>query len=299
MKKATLLFVFFCMLINLMACGNVTTSKTIENNGTPSENRNIYIEKTNEKEIIVTVIEKNNIPKNTIEGRYSDRVEFAFTVKNLTEKSIKGIQGTLTVKDLFDDKIISIGCDFTGKQIPANGTTTYKDIGIDINQFMDNHTKLYNEKFEDLKFTYEIENIVYSDSDSNSQQNSIDTNTNSNVQVEVTNKYNRDKDYSAGQYSERVEFSFRITNTGSKGIKGVQGTLIVKDLFQENLISIECDFTGNTISPNSYITVSDFGIDINQFMDNHLKLYNEKYEDLNFEYKVKTIVYTDSSVDNF
>ena len=37
----------------------------------------------------------------------------------------------------------------------------------------------------------------------------------------------------------RVEFSFKITNTGSKSIKGVQGTLVVKDLFHESIISID------------------------------------------------------------
>ena len=36
-------------------------------------------------------------------------------------------------------------------------------------------------------------------------------------------------------------------------------------------------------------------IEINEFMDSHVSLYNEDFSDLNFEYIIKTIVYTDGT----
>jgi hypothetical protein len=84
-------------------------------------------------------------------------------VSNKTSKSIKGIQGVLTIKDLFGVKIISLNCDFTGQTIAGNSKVTYEGIGFDINQFKNDHVKVYNEDFEDLIFEYEVTKIVYSD----------------------------------------------------------------------------------------------------------------------------------------
>ena len=301
MKKiVTLLLATILLLTNVLllsACNNsYSDQNTNPNQASDSSDEHItdmndfHQDSSEQNNVCITVTNKRNIPKNTSNGQYSDRVEFTFKIDNLTSKSIQGIQGTLTIYDLFNDKIISINCDFTGDTISPNSSMTVNDLGIDINQFMDNHIELYNEKFEDLIFKYKITNIVYTDSNSSNQQNNSSNNQTSNkVKIEVTNKYNKGKDYDAGRYSERVEFNFKITNKSSKAIKGIQGTLIIKDLFGKDIISINCDFTGETISPNKYITVTDLGMDINQFMDNHVKLYNEKYEDLKFEYIIKSI----------
>ena len=287
------------IIVILSALSNNSTNNSSNDNQSSVPNQKIE-EEQKKNDVRVTVTNKKNVPKDTSNGRYSDRVEFSFKIENLTSRSIKGIQGTLTVYDLFDKKIISINCDFTGQTISPNSYITVDDLGIDINQFMSNHIELYNEKFNDLKFSYEVTNIVYTDSSTNNQNNTLESDEKtSNVLIEVTNKYNLGKDYDANRYSERVEFDFKVTNKSSKTIKGVQGTLIVKDLFGKKIISINCDFTGKDISPNKYVTFTGLGIDINQFMDNHVELYNEKYADLNFEYVVKSIVYTDGSVDSY
>jgi len=54
-------------------------------------------------------------------------------------------------------------CDFTGQTIPAGSTTTFTDLGYDINEFMDEDVKCYNEDFSDLNFEYEVQKVVYSD----------------------------------------------------------------------------------------------------------------------------------------
>ena len=58
---------------------------------------------------------------------------------------------------------MTINCDFTGNSIPEGKSITVDDLGMDINQFFDNEVKLYNTDFKDLKFEYEVTNIVYED----------------------------------------------------------------------------------------------------------------------------------------
>lgn len=248
-------------------------------------------------DVVVTVTGKTNLPQNTSAGRYSDRVEFTFDVMNGTDKTIKGVQGTLAVNDLFGEKILKINCDFTGNDIPAGESITVDGLGMDINQFIDSHVKFYNTDFSDLKFEYKVSNVVYGDGSGMEEQPSAGSTEDQKVAVSVTDKQNLETNYSAGRYSPRAEFTFEVYNNTSKDIKGVQGVLTIKDLFGVDIMSANLDFTGQTIGANSSVTFSGKGIDINQFMDEHVKVYNTDYGDLKFEYKVTAIVYSDGTTE--
>lgn len=124
---------------------------------TPEPEENIFTG------LAVNVTNKINIPENTSAGRYSDRVEFEFQVVNTLDKNIKGIQGILDVQDMFGVNIMYINCDFTGKTMTSGRITIFDDLGIDINQFMDDHTKLYNTKYDSLKFEYEFTQVIFAD----------------------------------------------------------------------------------------------------------------------------------------
>lgn len=113
--------------------------------------------------IIFTVEDKINYEKDTSAWRFSPFVELICKIENMTDKDIKGIEGELTVNDLFGKQIITIGWDITGEDIPANGSITQKDYGLEINEFMDTHMKLYNTDYDDLKFEYKVKQIVYTD----------------------------------------------------------------------------------------------------------------------------------------
>lgn len=248
-------------------------------------------------EVVVSVTNKTNLEEDYDAGRYSDRVEFTFEVTNRTDKSIKGVQGNLKISDMFDAEILTINCDFTGNTISANQSISVSDLGMDINEFMNNHVKLYNTDFSDLKFEYEVTNIVYDDGSGMNEQSTAEITANQKVTVNVIDKQNLDINYNAGRYSPRVEFSFDVFNNTDKDIKGVQGVLKIKDLFGVDIMSSTLDFTGQTIGANDSITVSGMGIEINQFMDSHVKIYNTDLTDLNFEYEVTSIVYTDGTTE--
>lgn len=250
-----------------------------------------------EATVVVTATGKTNIPEDIYNGRYSDRVEFSFDLENQYDKEVKGVSGTLEINDLFGKKIMSVNCDFTGKSIPAKGKISYSGLGIDINQFMDNHIKLYNTAFDDLKISYKVSKIIFSDT-ANNNQNEDNSNTlkqNPQVVVTVTGKNNIPEDIYNGRYSPFIEFTFNLRNTTNKDIKGVDGILTINDLFGKKILSMRCDFTGQIIPANSSIVVTGTGLEVNEFMDTHVKLYNENLNDLQFEYSIDTIVYIDGT----
>jgi len=280
--------------------GTVTKEATFENEGELTIKckncKDSYTEviPIRDDEVVVTVTKKTNLPENWDAGRYSDRVEFTFKVENKTKKTVKGVQGIMTISDLFGEEILSIKCDFTGDTIKPNGSIVVDTLGMDINQFKDSHTELYNADFSDLQFEYVVVNVVYSDG-SGMQDNTEDVVENEKVVVKTIDKKNLSEDWDANRYSPRVEFTFEIFNNTTKDIKGVQGVLKIKDLFGVDIMSVSVDFTGQTIKAKGKITNSDMGMDINEFMDKHVKLYNTDFDDLKFEYEVTSIVYSDGT----
>ncbi len=248
-------------------------------------------------EVVVSVTDKSNLPKDSNAGRYSDRIELIFDVMNRTDKTIRGVQGNLLVNDLFGEQILIMTCDFTGNSIPAGGSITITDLGMDVNEFIDEHVKFYNTDFSDLKFEYEIKNIVYDDGSSKKEQPSKESIESQKVIVNVTDKQNLDINYREGRYSPRVEFVFEVHNNTSKDIQGVQGIFTIKDLFGVDIMSATLDFTGQTIPASEKVVFEDMGIDVNQFVDKNVKVYTTKYKDLKFEYKVSSIVYSDGTTE--
>lgn len=115
------------------------------------------------------------------------------------------------------------------------------------------------------------------------------------VIVTVKDKYNLDIDYDANRYSPWVNFTFEVYNNTNKDIKGVQGELHIKDLFGKEFTSGYMDFVGQTIKAKESVTYENMGYDLNQFVEEHMKLFYTDYEDLIFEYKVTSIVYTDGT----
>lgn len=113
--------------------------------------------------VVLTVIDKINYEEDRDAWRFSPFVELVCKIENMTDKEIKGVEGELVVKDLFGKEIMTIGWDVTGENIPANGSITEEGYGLDINQFMDDDMKLYNTNYDDLKFEYNVKQIVYAD----------------------------------------------------------------------------------------------------------------------------------------
>ena len=115
------------------------------------------------------------------------------------------------------------------------------------------------------------------------------------IKVVCTDKGQLPENLDKWRFSNYVTFVFELTNNSEKTIKGVQGVLHINDLFGTSIMDVGCDFTGHTIQPGETYTNKDLTYEVNEFMDADMKLYNEDYSDLNFEYEPTTIVFADGT----
>lgn len=114
-------------------------------------------------DVTIVVVDKVNTPKDTDNWLFSSYSTFHISIKNNTDKAIKGVQGILDTQDMFGVSIYKANCDLTGIEIQPGETIINKAMSLEINEFMDDHTKLYNTDFKDLKFNYEVKTIMFTD----------------------------------------------------------------------------------------------------------------------------------------
>lgn len=115
------------------------------------------------------------------------------------------------------------------------------------------------------------------------------------IKVVCTDKGQLPENLDKWRFSNYATFVFELTNNSDKAIKGVQGILHINDLFGTSIMDVKCNFTGHTIQPNETYVNKDLSYEVNEFRDKDMKLYNEDYSDLNFEYEPTTIVFTDGT----
>lgn len=122
-----------------------------------------YVDLKTTKYAKVVVTEKTVTPKNISNWIFNNYVNLVFDITNNSDKAIKGIEGVLTISDLFGKEIMRANCDFTGQTIEPSCTATINDLCLECNEFNDEHMKVFNTDFSDLQFSYDITNIVYTD----------------------------------------------------------------------------------------------------------------------------------------
>ena len=116
------------------------------------------------------------------------------------------------------------------------------------------------------------------------------------VTITVIDKTVTPKNSEQWIFSNYVHLVFSITNNTEQDIQGIQGDLIVNDLFGSEIITIGCDFTGETIPAKSTVTNDSLSFECNEFIDAHMKFFSEEYKDLQFIYNVKQIVFVDGTI---
>jgi hypothetical protein len=103
------------------------------------------------------------VAKRNSTGEYDQRMvllDLAF--ENKGEKDIAGVKGILRLKDMFGDKILNMNWSFD-EGVGARQTTVERGSGIKINQFMDDHLRLWNAASDKIKAVYEVKTIIFKD----------------------------------------------------------------------------------------------------------------------------------------
>lgn len=112
--------------------------------------------------VTVTVAGKRQQPRNTDAWRFNDNTIFSLALSNAGDRPVAGVKGALVVRDMFDDEIIRLGYKYEEQPI-APGARVVDDAFYEVNEFIDDHVRLYQTPLERLKITWEPESIVFAD----------------------------------------------------------------------------------------------------------------------------------------
>lgn len=93
--------------------------------------------------------------------QYQDYNTFKLKLTNKTDKAIKGVQGTLTFMDIFDNEIKTVTVSYDDGL--AVGEAKTWEGSVNYNQFMDEDKKLKMTDFKSLKYRWDANAIVYQD----------------------------------------------------------------------------------------------------------------------------------------
>lgn len=114
-----------------------------------------------DKAVLVTLVEKRELPKNYEIKRYSEYQEFKIGVKNTSEKPIAGVAGSLEFVDIFDKTVGGVNFRITENIRP--GEHVVWTGGRDYNQFLEQHKAVWNLEVGKYKTRFIPETIIFSD----------------------------------------------------------------------------------------------------------------------------------------
>ena len=113
------------------------------------------------KKVTLEITSKSFHQADIMSGDFQDQITMDLKFTNETDKEIKGVEGTITFFDIFDNKISALQISYD-KGIPVGQSKVWKS-GMDFNQFMDENIKLKDTELKDLKYKWEVSTIVYAD----------------------------------------------------------------------------------------------------------------------------------------
>lgn len=115
------------------------------------------------EDVTLEVLSKKEIPMDSNNWIFSNQVELSIKTTNNTAKTIKGILVHITVYDMFDGVVNRLKYESTSKSIPAGGYIVEDDVTYEMNQFDNDDMNFFCEKYENLRFEFEVQQIIFED----------------------------------------------------------------------------------------------------------------------------------------
>jgi hypothetical protein len=125
--------------------------------------RKVEAERKAKQEAFAKMLSVALVTKRNSTGEYGQRMvllDLAFD--NKSDKDIAGVKGTLHLNDMFGDKIMNIKWSYD-EGVRSGQTSVERGSGMKINEFMDDHMKLWNADSDKIKANYEVQTIVFKD----------------------------------------------------------------------------------------------------------------------------------------
>lgn len=110
------------------------------------------------------------------------------------------------------------------------------------------------------------------------------------LSVALVSKKNRTGDY--GEHWVGLEMAYE--NKSDKDIQGVKGVLKLTDIFGDKILDIRWSYDAGVPAKQSTVERKS-GVDINRYMDSHMKLWNTDLDKLKSTFEVSTIIFKDGT----
>lgn len=113
------------------------------------------------------------------------------------------------------------------------------------------------------------------------------------VTVTVAGKRQQPRNADAWRFNDYTVLSISLSNTGDKPVSGVKGRLIVRDLFDDEVITLGFKHD-DALAPGARATVDRF-YEINPYIDDEVKLYRTELEKLRITWEPETLLLADGT----
>lgn len=126
--------------------------------------KNEYAELKGSRYVKVVCTDKSVTPADYDKWIFNSYIDLSFEVTNNCDKDIKGVEGRLTTSDLFGNEIEKTNCNFIGETIEAGKMVFFEYMSLKVPMYpSETDQKLMDTDYSDLKFSYEVSKIVFTD----------------------------------------------------------------------------------------------------------------------------------------
>ena len=108
-----------------------------------------------------------------------------------------------------------------------------------------------------------------------------------------------DKNCFEENYEDYVVFKFELENNYEKTISEINGTATLINSYGKQIMRMHFNFTDLTLESGEMLKDKEMFYQCKSYEDSDIELYNIAYDDMNFVYVPKSVVFTDGTVEVF
>ncbi|MEK5432580.1 hypothetical protein MKY88_17060 [Lysinibacillus sp. FSL R7-0073] len=129
---------------------------------------------------------------------------------------------------------------------------------------------------------------------SNNEEIAEDNHLNTSLTLVLEDVIPRDPSIDHNVYGYELNFILKYINHKDKDIKGFLAETYFYDMFGELVYTLDFKYEWDVIPANGS-TNFNTAVDLNQFKDADMRFYNLPFENMTFNYKIKSIIFTDGT----
>ncbi|HBJ00226.1 MAG TPA: hypothetical protein DDY89_03835 [Lysinibacillus sp.] len=129
---------------------------------------------------------------------------------------------------------------------------------------------------------------------SNNEEIAEDNHLNTSLTLVLEDVIPRDPSIDHNVYGYELNFILKYINHTDKDIKGFLAETYFYDMFGELVYTLDFKYECDVIPANGS-TNFNTAVDLNQFKDADMRFYNLPFENMTFNYKIKSIIFTDGT----